>query len=129
MQEVAPFIDGKPRAPSGSSRITAVNPANGRICFEFQDGSEADADQAVSSAREAFDNGHWNDAGPGLRKLVLHKLADSLLVHACRLDAWDAEEMGKPIAEPFCNAAAAAELMRFYAEAAELMSVNDKQDQ
>lgn len=47
----------------------------------------------------------------------MHRLADLIAAEAAALDALDAAEMGKPVREPVGNAATAAELMRFYAEA------------
>src|SRR5262249_19042253 len=65
----------------------------------------------------AFEEGRWHECPPTLRKATLHRFADLLEKKAALLDALDAAEMGKPVRESFCNAAAAAALMRFYAEA------------
>ncbi|PZN29365.1 MAG: aldehyde dehydrogenase PuuC, partial [Proteobacteria bacterium] len=76
-----------------------------------------DVNRAVGAARRAFDAGVWSEAAPSFRKRALHRLADLMAAEAEALDALDAGEMGKPVSERFCNAAAAAGLMRFYAEA------------
>lgn len=114
---MAPFIDGVLARSESETVIPAVNPANGRRCASIPSGCEADVNSAVASARRAFDDGCWSESAPSFRKRILHRLADSIAAQAEQLDALDAEEMGKPISVSLFNAAAAAELVRFYAEA------------
>jgi len=71
----------------------------------------------VCSARQVFDAGHWRDAPPSKRRRTLLRLADLVENEAVTLDSLDAEEMGKPVSERLFNAAAAAGLLRYYAEA------------
>jgi acyl-CoA reductase-like NAD-dependent aldehyde dehydrogenase len=115
-QAVAPFIDGV-LSQSDSESVEVMNPSNGRHLMSIPAGSEADADHAVASARRAFEDGRWSAAPPSIRKKTLHHLADLIAREATELDALDAAEMGKPVREAFANAAAAADLMRFHAEA------------
>ena len=114
---VAPFIDGILRDSDSDTRLDVVNPSNGQRCLLIPVGCDSDVDRAVSSARRAFEDGRWNEAPPSFRKRTLHRLADLMAAEAPVFDALDAGEMGKPIRESFCNAAAAASLIRFYAEA------------
>ena len=55
-------------------------------------------------------------------KKALFRLADLMEREAAQLDALDAEEMGKPISEAAFYAAAAAGLVRFYAESVDKVS-------
>jgi acyl-CoA reductase-like NAD-dependent aldehyde dehydrogenase len=116
-QEVAPFFDGSIRDSEAGAEFHVINPSNGQRLCAIPAGSDADADHTVASARSAFDDGRWSEAPPSTRKQTLHRLADLIGKEAATLDALDAGEMGKPVSEAFCNAAAAAGLMRFYAEA------------
>lgn len=113
---VAPFIDGELTNSRSDATEEVIDPSNGRCLFAIPAGSDADVDRAVCSARAGFERGCWADA-PTLRSRALHRLADLVYGEAASLDALDAGEMGKPVHEPFANAAAAAGLMRFYAEA------------
>lgn len=116
-QAVAPFIDGALRNSAGKETIEVVDPSVGRPLLEIPAGSEADVDGAVASARKAFERGDWAEAPPSFKKKTLHRLADLMAAEAAELDVLDAGEMGKPVREARFNAAAAADLMRFYAEA------------
>ncbi len=114
---VAPLIDGTLSDSACETVVEVTNPSSGRRCITIPAGCEADVNRAVASNRAAFEDGRWSDEPPSLKKKALHRLADLIAVEAAVLDVLDAEEMGKPISEPFCNAAAAAGLMRFCAEA------------
>jgi acyl-CoA reductase-like NAD-dependent aldehyde dehydrogenase len=115
--KVAPFIEGGIIASAGDETVDVVNPSNGTLCATIPRGTEPDADRAVSSARQAFSDGRWSEAPPSFKKKVLHSFADQIERDAQLLDALDAEEMGKPVSEPFAGAATAAGLVRFCAEA------------
>jgi acyl-CoA reductase-like NAD-dependent aldehyde dehydrogenase len=114
---VAPFIDGRFLESASDASIEVRDPSTGHHCISIPKGCEGDVDRAIDSARRAFDDGRWSNIPPSVRKETLHRLAELVAAEARRLDALDAQEMGKPIREGFANAAAAAELMRFYAEA------------
>jgi acyl-CoA reductase-like NAD-dependent aldehyde dehydrogenase len=114
---VAPFIEGVFLPSASDETVELINPSNGQRCPSIPAGSVEDVDRAVAAARRAFDDGRWSEAAPSFRKKTLHRFADLIAAESGALDVMDASEMGKPVAEPFANAAAAAGLMRFYAEA------------
>jgi acyl-CoA reductase-like NAD-dependent aldehyde dehydrogenase len=116
-QVVAPFIDGRLLESESEAEVEVINPSNGRHLLSIPEGCNTDADRAVASSRRAFEDGRWSDVAPSFRKKTLHRLADLIAAEAAALDALDAGEMGKPIGLARANAAAAADLMRFYAEA------------
>lgn len=114
---VAPFYDARLASSASNEWVEVINPSTGKRLLSIPAGCEADVNRAVASARRAFDDGRWSDAPPSFRKEVLHRLADLIGDNAAELDGLDAEEMGKPVGVVFCNAASAAGLTRFYAEA------------
>lgn len=114
---VVPFIEGELTDSVAEATVEVVNPSNGRRLFAIPAGCETDVNCALGSSRRAFDDGRWSEAPPSFRKKTLHNLADLIAAEAPALDELDAGEMGKPVGETLFNAAAAAELMRFYAEA------------
>lgn len=116
------FIEGKEissEASSDNERLAITNPSNGRMLYELHCGTAETIAQAVSSSRQAFEDGRWSDQAPAFRKRALLRLATLIQDRAAELDALDAEEMGKPISTAFCNAHSAGEFVRFYAEAAD----------
>lgn len=114
---VDPFIDGALATSASESRAEVVNPSNGQRCSSIPVGCDDDVNCAVASARRAFDEARWRDTVPSFRKGVLHRLADLIEADASVLDKLDAGEMGKPVGMTYGNAASAARLLRFYAEA------------
>jgi acyl-CoA reductase-like NAD-dependent aldehyde dehydrogenase len=110
------IVEGKDYTSSSAATIGVVNPSNGRQFLCIPEGSAEDVERAVESARSAFDDERWTDVSLSTRKRTLSRLADLLAVHGPELDRLDAAEMGKPVGESLFNAAAAADLMRFYAE-------------
>ena len=116
-QRVAPVIDGALAESHSDGVVDVINPSTGRHCVSIPVGADADVDRAVAAASRAFEEARWTDTPPSVRKKVLHRFADLIDAHSAALDALDAEEMGKPVRQAFANAAAAAGLMRFHAEA------------
>lgn len=116
-QPVVPFIEGEYRRSESDAATDVINPSNGKVLLEIPIGCDADVNEAVASARRAFDDGRWSTTPPSVKKKVLHQFADLIASDAHLLDTLDAGEMGKPVSLNFGNAMAAAELMRFYGEA------------
>jgi acyl-CoA reductase-like NAD-dependent aldehyde dehydrogenase len=116
---VGPYVDGESTVSVSAETVDSFNPSNGRHLLSIPVGDNADVDRAVSAARRAFASGCWSDAPPSFRKRVLHRFADLVAAEAHALDVLDAMEMGKPISVRRANATSAANLMRFYAEAAD----------
>jgi acyl-CoA reductase-like NAD-dependent aldehyde dehydrogenase len=115
--EVALLIDGHAVESESAERYAIYNPTSGDKLADIPKGCAQDAHKAVRSARASFDTGAWRNAPPSLKKAILHRWADLIQHHAARLDGLDALEMGKPVSVPIANAAAAAGLARFNAEA------------
>jgi gamma-glutamyl-gamma-aminobutyraldehyde dehydrogenase len=117
LEEVTPYLDGRSCESEGPERFTVYNPASGEMLMQIPSGSPKDVDLAVAAARRSFVKGIWAKAPPSVKKSTLLKWADLIQANAARLDALDALEMGKPVSLPLANAATAAGLVRFNAEA------------
>jgi acyl-CoA reductase-like NAD-dependent aldehyde dehydrogenase len=113
------FVDGSFTKSGSDVTVKVTNPSDGRHCLSIPAGCDEDVGRAVSSARRAHEDGRWSGAAPSSRKKALYRLAELIETNARQLDLLDAAEMGKPISEAACNAAAAAGLVRFYAEASD----------
>jgi acyl-CoA reductase-like NAD-dependent aldehyde dehydrogenase len=110
-------IGGNQEESASEGTIEVWNPSNGTRLAEIPAGSEQDVGRAVSVARQAFESGKWSCMPAAERKAVLMRLADLIASGAADLDLIDAAEMGKPVSTWRFNAAAAADHLRFYAEA------------
>jgi acyl-CoA reductase-like NAD-dependent aldehyde dehydrogenase len=114
---VWPFIEGVSSKSDVDATFEVINPSIGQRLMSIPAGCEGDVDRAIASARQAYEDGRWSEAPPSFKKQTLHRLADLIAAHVAELDTLDAEEMGKPVSVGFGNAASAAGLVRFYAEA------------
>ena len=114
---IGSYVDGNNIPADSSDCLEVVNPLNGHRLLEITAGSEEEVDLAVGSARAAYNDGRWSQMPPSQRKSIMLNWADLIEENAEKLDALDAEEMGKPVSIDFCNSAAAAEFVRFNAEA------------
>jgi acyl-CoA reductase-like NAD-dependent aldehyde dehydrogenase len=115
--KVSPLVDGRIIGSEADQALTTYNPASGTELSETPIGCVADANKAVESARRSYIAGAWRRAAPSAKKVTLSRWANLIERNAVRLDALDALEMGKPIGVQAFNAASAAALLRFSAEA------------
>lgn len=118
---VAPVIEGTSWSSQSEGTVEVINPSTGQRLLSIPIGCDADVNNAVRSARCAFEDGRWSEAPASFRKKMLHRLADLIEMQGVEFDALDAGEMGKPISVALFSAAAAAGLVRFYAEAVDKM--------
>ena len=107
-----PSLDG--------ARFDTVNPWTRQAWAEVALGSKADAQAAVTAARQAFDEGPWPRMGYGERQRLLHRLADVMEANADELAAADSRDMGKPLNQCHHDVARAAMNFRFFADHAKM---------
>lgn len=92
------FIDGAPIKASGSERIDVRDPSTGQVISSIADASEADVNDAVASARRAFESEEWRDMKPSVRARLIYQFADLIEAHADELAMLESLDGGKPIA-------------------------------
>jgi betaine-aldehyde dehydrogenase len=79
------FVDGR-SVPSSSGRwIEVRSPATNEIVGRIPDGTEADVDEAVAAARQAFRDGRWQRMLMADRVSILNRLAELIDEHADEL--------------------------------------------
>lgn len=91
------FINGEFRDSSERQKI--INPANGEVIAEVALASKKDVDLAISSARDAFDNGPWPKISLRERKSFLLKISKGIIEKAAELARLETLNTGKPIKE------------------------------
>lgn len=90
-------IDGKTQSAVGGQTQPIRNPYDGKVFAAVSLATTADAELAVQSAKQAFDDGRWSRLTPGERSILLWRLADRLEAEADRLAQLDAANVGKTI--------------------------------
>ena len=91
------LIDGTRSDCSGTEIISKHAPHNGELLYQFGNGDKVAVDDAVSSARAAFDDGRWCNLSVDQRKAVLIKLADLVQDHRETFALYESLDVGKPI--------------------------------
>ena len=91
------FIGGEWVEPASSRTIDVISPHSEELVGRVPEGTEADVDRAVASARDAFDNGEWPRLSPEERIAAVQKFCDVYAAHIPDMAAVVTEEMGSPI--------------------------------
>lgn len=118
--ETRPFIGGQFKNPRSGKTFTTLNPATGQALAEVAECDKLDVDDAVTSARAAFESGRWSKQSPKDRKRVLLKLADLVEKNAEELAIIEALDNGKPFADALgADLPDAVETIRWHAETAD----------
>ncbi len=90
------LVDGELRAATGSSTFDTIDPSTEEVLGVAADGTAADMDAAIASARRAFDRGAWS-TDAGLRARCLRQLRDALAAEGEALRALTTAEVGSPV--------------------------------
>jgi acyl-CoA reductase-like NAD-dependent aldehyde dehydrogenase len=113
-----PLIGGRAYQGAGLTKMPLVNPATGKPVAEIAEGDGLVIDEAVRSARAAFEDGRWADRKPSQKKRVLLKLAELMRAHKEELALLETVSMGKPISDSLSiDLRAAADCIQYYGEA------------
>jgi len=73
-----------------------INPSTGEEICQVAEADEADVNEAVKAARNAFEKGPWRKMSAAERGHLLYKLADLVEKHADELARLEALDNGKP---------------------------------
>ena len=91
------LVEGQRRDAASGQTFDCISPINGRVLGAVARGAQADVDAAVSSARNAFEDGRWAGKAPAVRKRILLRFADKILAARDELALLETLDMGKPI--------------------------------
>lgn len=91
------FIDGKFVDAQDDGSIAVVDPTSGKTISSVPNGSAADINAAVLSARAAFDTGPWPRMKPSARERIIYKLSNLLAEHAQEFAEIEAVNSGRTI--------------------------------
>jgi acyl-CoA reductase-like NAD-dependent aldehyde dehydrogenase len=114
------FVDGRWQSNERGETLKKYSPRDGRLLCRFGAGEPRDVDEAVASARRAFEDGRWSGLPLERRKAVLHKLALLIEKHSDELALLECLDVGKPISDALnVDVPTAAGIIRYSAEAAD----------
>lgn len=70
------YINGKWTEGTGSEQLTVINPATEEVVGTVPEASTVDMVEAITAAREAFDEGPWPQMSPAERAAVLQRMGE-----------------------------------------------------
>jgi aldehyde dehydrogenase (NAD+) len=108
------LIDGKNLASSSDQTITAINPSTGEVLGQLASGNAADVDQAVRSARAAFE-GQWSTWSPYQRQALLMRIYDVIDRNFEELAQLESIDMGAPITRTLASKDFILKVIQFFA--------------
>ena len=91
------FIGGDWVAPEGTGTIEVISPVTEEVVGRVPEGTKADIDKAVATARRAFDHGPWPRMAPAERGEVLKAVAAQITAEMGDMAEIITGEMGSPI--------------------------------
>ena len=110
------FIDGQFRRASNAEMMDSFDAGRGDAFAMFVNGTAADVDEAVASARKAFVN-VWRDSAPAERGRILSRAASLLREDAERFAIVETLDCGKTLSEARGDVLGAARAFEYYAGA------------
>jgi betaine-aldehyde dehydrogenase len=108
-------IGGDLGESASGERFTRSSPAHDVVVGDYPLADIADADRAVSAAREAFNKGPWPKMSGAERSRILFRAADLIERHREELALADVLEGGKPISQVQTELNGAIDLWRYAA--------------
>jgi len=106
--------DTRTNASDGAT-IDVYDPSSGDVLATIADGTKADVDRAVQTAREAFESTAWRDMKPADRGRILFKIAQAVRDRAEELATLESRDNGKPMAQARTDVQVAARYFEFFA--------------
>ena len=95
-----------------------ISPIDGKIISELQVANNLDVNEAVLSAREVFDKGHWSNMPPLNRKKIMLRIAEIIEEKILELTVLGVRDNGTEFNMAFrAEPGSAAGTFRYYAEA------------
>lgn len=110
------LIGGFWRDAGSRQWFETADPATGEVLAELAEGTAADVDEAVASARAALTSQAWKGLTPSQRGRLLWKIAELIDAHAEELAELETLDQGKSFkTSRFAEIPASAEQFRYFA--------------
>lgn len=105
---------------------TSKNPATGKVLVQFQESTDAESVEAISSSSRAY--AEWRATSLDTRSDALRRIAEQYVRHREELAQLVTLEMGKPISQARAEIDLAASIFRFYSERAQAYLADEPLD-
>ncbi|MCA2016421.1 aminobutyraldehyde dehydrogenase [Vibrio tritonius] len=90
------WINGEACDARNGAILSVENPATGEIIDTVPNAGCDDVNMAISSAKQAFEDGRWSKKTPGERAAILAKMADLIEARSEEFARIESEDTGKP---------------------------------
>ncbi|NVK32878.1 MAG: aldehyde dehydrogenase family protein [Rhodobacteraceae bacterium] len=110
------FVNGRLIPSNGGEMMESFDPGRGVAFAEFSNGTASDVDEAVESARAAFQT-TWRKTPAAERAQILNKAAQLIRANAEQLAIVESLDCGKPLNEAQGDVRGAARAFEYYAGA------------
>ena len=112
------LINGQQKSASTEETLDVISPIDGATLTTIARGTPDDMQDAIASARKAFDDGRWVNMAPVMRKRIMRKWADLIEANALELAILGVRDNGTEISTAFkAEPMSAAATIRYYGEA------------
>ncbi|MGC4190139.1 MAG: aldehyde dehydrogenase family protein [Thermomicrobiales bacterium] len=111
------LIAGQSAPASSGETFTVINPATDDTIAMVAKAGRSDVEQAVETARKAFDEGPWPRMTPYERGRIVQRIGDLIRERADDLAALESVNTGKPIGNAHGEMLSGAQVFDFYAGA------------
>ncbi|AKS33713.1 aldehyde dehydrogenase family protein [Mycolicibacterium goodii] len=109
------LIDGEWTTASTGDTFPTYDPGTGEVISEVALAGPHEADLAVASARQAFDEQRWMRLPSAQRGAILWQVAQTMRQQADELAAWESRNMGIPVPQARTMVHEAANQFQYYA--------------
>lgn len=109
------FIGGHELESRSGRVFETTNPATGEVLDSVAFGEIEDVEAAVEAAANAFDEGTWRHAAPGMRATCLRRIANLIRANSDEIAQTEARDSGKPLSAARGDVEAAAALLEYSA--------------
>lgn len=110
------FINNEWVNAASGKTFPTINPCNGKVICQIQEGDKVDVDKAVVAARNAFKlTSEWRTMDASKRGRLISKLADLIERDISQLASLETLDNGKPFADSVGDVEHCVDVLRYYA--------------
>ncbi len=109
------FVDGRETDPGDGPLIDVRNPATGLVIARIQNSTPKDIDEAMRSARAAFNGREWGGMPIRARARLINKLADVFEENLNDLYRLETLNNGRPVSETRAQLSRLPDFFRYFA--------------
>lgn len=110
------FINNEFVDSASGKTFATINPCNGNVICQIQEGDKADVDKAVIAARNAFEmDSKWRRMDASHRGKLIYKLAELIERDTNHLASLETLDNGKPYADSKDDMAHCVDVLKYYA--------------